>query len=144
LRSRASAPACIQGPARRRGHDRLGFRKQHPRAELMATGEDRGGRLSIGRLLQPGSRHAAPIMLLLLLGFAAPLLAIVGFSFGKERTFALLQTPTFESYGTIIEETFYYSFLWSLGMAVATVIILVLICYPVAYGLAKIFGRWAN
>lgn len=110
----------------------------------MATGEDRGGRLSIGRLLQPGRRHAAPIMLLLLLGFAAPLLAIVGFSFGKERTFALLQTPTFESYGTIIEETFYYSFLWSLGMAVATVIILVLICYPVAYGLAKIFGRWAN
>jgi spermidine/putrescine transport system permease protein len=29
-------------------------------------------------------------------------------------------------------------------MAVATVLILVVICYPVAYGLAKVFGRWAN
>jgi spermidine/putrescine transport system permease protein len=101
-------------------------------------------RFSPSWLWRPGRRHAAPIMLLLLLGFAAPLIAIVGFSFGRERTFALWQVPTFESYRTIFEETFYYSFLWSLGMAVATVVILVLICYPVAYGLAKIFGRWSN
>jgi spermidine/putrescine transport system permease protein len=95
-------------------------------------------------LWRPGRRHAGPIMILLLLGFAAPLLAIVGFSFGKERTFDLWQLPTFESYLTIVSETFYYSFLWSLGMAVVTVVILALICYPVAYGLAKIFGRWSN
>ncbi len=95
-------------------------------------------------LLRPGRRHALPILLLLLLGFAAPLIAIVGFSFGQERTFSLWQTPTFESYFTILRETFYYSFLWSIGMAVATVVLLVLICYPVAYGLAKVFGPWAN
>ena len=95
-------------------------------------------------LLRPGRRHALPILLLLLLGFAAPLIAIVGFSFGQERTFSLWQTPTFESYFTILRETFYYSFLWSTAMAVVTVILLVLICYPVAYGLAKVFGPWAN
>jgi spermidine/putrescine transport system permease protein len=93
---------------------------------------------------QPGRCHAGPILLLLLLGFAAPLLAIIGFSFGRERTFSLWQMPTLESYRTIVAETFYQSFLWSLGMAVVTVILLVLICYPVAYGLAKTFGRWAN
>jgi spermidine/putrescine transport system permease protein len=110
----------------------------------MSASHADGSRFPLSWLWRPGRRHAAPIMLLLLLGFAAPLIAIVGFSFGKERTFALWQAPTFESYRTIIEETFYYSFLWSLGMAVATVVILVLICYPVAYGLAKIFGRWSN
>ena len=110
----------------------------------MSASQAEGSRFSLSWLWRPGRRHAAPIMLLLLLGFAAPLIAIVGFSFGKERTFALWQAPTFESYRTIVEETFYYSFLWSLGMAVATVVILVLICYPVAYGLAKVFGRWSN
>lgn len=110
----------------------------------MSAGQAERSGFSLSWLWRPGRRHAAPIMLLLLLGFAAPLIAIVGFSFGRERTFALWQTPTFESYRTIVEETFYYSFLWSLGMAVATVVILVLICYPVAYGLAKIFGRWSN
>jgi spermidine/putrescine transport system permease protein len=110
----------------------------------MAVGGQDSGRSTLGWFWRPGRRHAVPIMVLLLLGFAAPLLAIVGFSFGKERTFDLWQVPTFESYRTIFEQTFYYSFLWSLGMAVATVAILVLICYPVAYGLAKIFGRWSN
>ena len=36
------------------------------------------------------------------------------------------------------------SFAWSLALALITVIILALLCYPLAYGLAKVFGRWAN
>lgn len=110
----------------------------------MAVSEQDSARSPLGWFWRPGRRQAVPIMVLLLLGFAAPLLAIVGFSFGKERTFDLWQVPSFESYLTIFRQTFYYSFLWSLGMAVATVFILVVICYPVAYGLAKIFGRWSN
>lgn len=110
---------------------------------MATTAQGSGGAL-LGWFWRPGRRHAIPILLLLLLGFAAPLIAIVGFSFGRERTFSLWQLPTFESYRTIVEETFYQSFLWSLGMAVVTVVLLVLICYPVAYGLAKTFGRWAN
>jgi spermidine/putrescine transport system permease protein len=91
-----------------------------------------------------GRRHSLPILVLLLLGFVAPLLTIVGFSFMPPRTFSIWQWPTLENYRVIFEETFYTSFLWSLGMAVVTVAILIVICYPVAYGLAKTFGRWAN
>jgi len=97
-----------------------------------------------GWIWQPGRRHAIPILLLLLLGFIAPLLSILGFSFAPPRTFSLWQLPTLENYRTIVAETFYQSFLWSLGMSVAAVLVLVAICYPVAYGLAKTFGRWAN
>jgi spermidine/putrescine transport system permease protein len=110
----------------------------------MATTAQGGVGSLVGWVWRPGRRHAIPILLLLLTGFAAPLLAILGFSFAPPRTFSLWQLPTLENYRTIVEETFYQSFLWSLGMAVVTVVILVLICYPVAYGLAKIFGRWAN
>ncbi|MGH6947305.1 MAG: hypothetical protein ACREDZ_08240, partial [Kiloniellales bacterium] len=94
--------------------------------------------------LAPGRRHALPMLALLLIGFAAPLLAVMWFSFVPPRTFALWQAPTLENYHTIFAETFYRSFLWSLGLAVVATATLVAICYPVAYGLARLFGRWAN
>ena len=95
-------------------------------------------------LIMPGRLHALPLLLLLAAGFLAPLLAIVWFSVTPPRTFNLWQYPTLESYRTIFAETFYRSFLWSMGLATATVAILAIICYPLAYGLAKVFGRWAN
>ena len=95
-------------------------------------------------LTVPGPLHALPLLLLLAAGFLAPLLAIIWFSVTPPRTFDLWQYPTFESYRTIFTETFYRSFLWSMGLATATVAILAVICYPLAYALAKVFGRWAN
>lgn len=95
-------------------------------------------------LLAPGRRHALPLLALLAIGFLAPLLAIIWFSVMPARSFSLLHLPTFENYRTIFAETFYQSFLWSLGLASITVVILALLCYPLAYGLAKVFGRWAN
>ena len=47
------------------------------------------------------------------------------------------------NYVTIFESTSYISFLWSLGLATLTVILLAIICYPVAYGLHRVFGRWS-
>jgi spermidine/putrescine transport system permease protein len=94
--------------------------------------------------LAPGRRHALPLLVLLAIGFAAPLLAVVWFSFVPPRSFDLLQAPTLANYDTIIAETYYQSFLWSLGLAVIATATLAVICYPVAYGLAKVFGRWAN
>lgn len=96
------------------------------------------------RLLAPGRRHALPLLALLGIGFLAPLLAILWFSVTPPRSFTLWHTPTFENYRTIFAETFYQSALWSLGLAMVTVVLLALICYPLAYGLAKVFGRWAN
>ncbi len=94
--------------------------------------------------LVPGRRHAIPILTLLLIGFAAPLFAVIAFSFAPPRTFSPWQMPGLENYRTIIAETYYQSFAWSLALAVITVIILALLCYPLAYGLAKVFGKWAN
>jgi spermidine/putrescine transport system permease protein len=92
----------------------------------------------------PGVRAALPVLLFLLVGFAAPLLAVVGFSFMPPRTFGFSGDPTLANYVTIFESTSYISLLWSLGLAVATVVILILIAYPVAYGLVRVFGRWST
>jgi spermidine/putrescine transport system permease protein len=59
------------------------------------------------------------------------------------RTFSLFAAPSLANYTTIFESTSYISFLWSLGLAAVTVILLALICYPVAYGLVRVFGKWA-
>lgn len=95
-------------------------------------------------LLAPGRRQALPLLALLAIGFLAPLLAIIWFSVMPARSFSLLHLPTLENYRTIFAETFYQSFLWSLGLASITVVFLALLCYPLAYGLAKVFGRWSN
>lgn len=112
-------------------------------ASFAGTGRGEGGMVR-SWFAAPGRRHAALPVLLLLLGFATPLLLTLAFSFMPPRTFSVLQLPTLDNYRTIFTETFYQSLLWSLGMAVATVVVLALVCYPVAYGLAKTFGRWAN
>src|SRR5574338_672092 len=91
-----------------------------------------------------GPLNAVPVLLFLLIGFAAPLLAVIGYSFMPERTFSLWQTPSLDNYVTVFDSTSYISFLWSLGLAAVTVALLALICYPVAYGLARVFGRWST
>jgi len=93
--------------------------------------------------MAPGSRSALPVVLFLLIGFAAPLIAVIWFSFMPPRSFSFAGVPTLENYRNIVESTNYISFLWSLGLAVVTVLLLALICYPVAYGLVRVFGKWS-
>jgi spermidine/putrescine transport system permease protein len=93
--------------------------------------------------LSQGSRSSIPVVLFLLVGFAAPLLAVIWFSFMPPRSFSFVGAPTLENYRTIFDGTNYISFLWSLALAVITVAILALICYPVAFGLVRVFGRWS-
>ncbi|MFO1131125.1 MAG: ABC transporter permease [Hyphomicrobiales bacterium] len=94
--------------------------------------------------MSPGARSSLPVFLFLLVGFAAPLLAVIWFSFMPPRTFTFGGVPTLENYRNIFESTTYLSFLWSLGLAVITVTLLALICYPVAYGLVRVFGKWST
>ena len=93
-----------------------------------------------------GTRYALPVLALLAIGFLAPLLAVVAFSFAEPRSFDVFGTPTLENYETIFDpaNTVYLSFLWSLFFAAISVVVLAVICYPVAYGLAHVFGHWAN
>ncbi len=95
-------------------------------------------------LRQPGVLAALPASLFLIIGFAGPLIMVLGYSFMPPRTFSLLQSPTFANYVSVVTDSFYLSFFWSLFLATLTVMLLMLICYPVAYGMAKLFGKWAN
>ncbi|MFN0191064.1 MAG: ABC transporter permease [Aestuariivirga sp.] len=91
-----------------------------------------------------GFRSALPVIIFLLIGFAAPLIAVTWFSFMPPRSFGFAGTPTLENYAAIFEGTNYISFLWSLALAALTVVLLALIAYPVAYGLVRVFGRWST
>lgn len=90
-----------------------------------------------------GFRASLPVMALLVAGFAVPLVAVIWFSFMPARSFGFASQPTLENYRTIFESTSYISFLWSLGLAALTVLLLALACYPISYGLVRVFGRWS-
>ena len=93
---------------------------------------------------QPGFLTALPVGIFLLIGFAGPLVLVLLYSFMPPKTFSLDQVPTIENYISVVTQSYYISFGWSLALAVATVFLLILITYPVAYGMAKIFGKWAT
>ena len=95
-------------------------------------------------LKNPGVLAAAPASIFLLVGFAGPLLMVLGYSFMPSKTFALNSVPTLENYLSVVSDSYYISFFWSLFLAALTVILLLPICYPIAYGMAKLFGKWAN
>lgn len=96
--------------------------------------------------LGPGPRHAIPVGILLLLGFAAPLVAVTAYSLATPRSFDVFRSLTLANYRTILDptNTVWLSFAWSLLLAAATVVLLAAIAYPIAYGLARLFGRWAG
>ena len=93
---------------------------------------------------RPGVLCAGPVSLFLLAGFAGPLVILLGYSFMPPRTFSLLQAPTLANFVSVVTDSYYISFSWSLFLAATTVVVLFLVCYPIAYGMAKLFGWWAN
>lgn len=94
--------------------------------------------------MSPGLLAALPVVVFLCIAFAAPLVAVLGYSFMPEKTFTLTQAPTLENYLNVFSQSYYLSFGKSLGLAFATVVLLLVISWPVAYGMAKLFGRWAH
>lgn len=85
-----------------------------------------------------------PASLFLLAGFAGPLVMVLAYSFMPPKTFTLWQAPTFANFVSVVTDSYYISFGWSLFLAVITVALLLVITYPIAYGMAKLFGKWAN
>lgn len=98
------------------------------------------------RLLSAGARCALPVGILLVLGFVAPLVTVVAYSFAEPRSFTVFQTFTLENFASIFDgaNTVWMSFAWSLALAVFTVAALAVVAYPIAYGLARLFGRWSG
>ncbi len=93
--------------------------------------------------LSSGLTYALPLLLFLLVGFAAPLLAVVGYSFMPSRSFGLDHSPQLGNYAEIFSGNSYISFGWSMLFAALTVFLLTLICYPIAYGMTRVFGKWS-
>jgi len=91
--------------------------------------------------INPGILMAMPNILLFLLFFLFPMFIILGYAFTPSLTFEILSEFTLENFHRIWNEKYYISFLWSLGLASLTTLILLVICYPVAYGLVNIFGK---
>jgi spermidine/putrescine transport system permease protein len=98
------------------------------------------------RLLSAGARCALPVGILLVLGFVAPLVTVIAYSFAEPRSFTVFQTFTLENFASIFDpaNTVWMSFAWSLALAVFTVAALAVVAYPIAYGLARLFGRWSG
>lgn len=90
-----------------------------------------------------GWLSALPLLLTLGLIFVAPLLVIAVFSFMPPKVFDLAHLPSFANFRTFAEQGYYRSLFWSLGMALAATIILMIICYPLAYAMAKVFKRFS-
>lgn len=89
-----------------------------------------------------GLLSALPIGLLLLLSFVMPLLLVAGFAMMPQKVFELAHLPDFSSFAVIWEQGYYKSLLRSLGLAFLTTAILFVVCWPLAYGMAKVFGRF--
>lgn len=98
------------------------------------------------RLLSAGARCALPVTVLLVLGFVAPLITVIAYSFAEPRSFTVFETFTLENFATIFDpsNTVWMSFAWSLALAAFTVAALAVVAYPIAYGLAWLFGRWSG
>lgn len=89
-----------------------------------------------------GLLSALPIGILLLLSFVMPLLLVAGFAVMPQKVFELAHLPDFSSFAVIWEQGYYKSLLRSLGLAFLTTVILFLVSWPLAHGMAKVFGRF--
>ncbi|WP_339950565.1 ABC transporter permease [uncultured Albimonas sp.] len=81
---------------------------------------------------------ALPMLLLLGLGFLAPLLIVAVYSFMPRGTFSLTGAPTFENYVDIVAQNFHISFLWSIWLALLTTVILMAVCWPLAVSIKRV------
>lgn len=89
-----------------------------------------------------GFLSSLPLVVVLLVAFLAPMVVVALFSIMPEQVFDLAHTPDFSAYSVFLSQGYYKSLLWSLGMALASTAILLVICWPLAFGMAKIFGRF--
>ncbi|RMD62481.1 MAG: ABC transporter permease [Alphaproteobacteria bacterium] len=89
-----------------------------------------------------GLLSALPLSVLMVLIFVAPLIVVAVFSIMPPRVFDVLHMPSFENYRIFFTQGYYRSLGWALGMAAMATVTLFVICYPLAYAMAKIFKKF--
>lgn len=112
----------------------------------VATNEDMASRASALPAIPAGLRAAGPVVILLVLGFLAPLLTVAAYAFATPKSFDVFRSFTLANFAAIFDtsNTVWMSFAWSLAYAFATVVLLAVIAYPIAYGLNRMFGKWSG
>jgi spermidine/putrescine transport system permease protein len=85
---------------------------------------------------------ALPMTALLALSFFAPLAVVAAFSAMPEKTFTLAQMPDFSAYAQLLRQGYWKSLVWSLAMAATATAILFFLCWPLAFAMAKVWGRF--
>jgi len=86
----------------------------------------------------------SPPVLLLIAGFLLPLAFVAYTSLMPPRTFGLTGNITFENYVTAVRESYWRPLAWSVFFALATMILTVLISWPVAKALVRRSRRFAT
>ncbi|SDE48838.1 ABC transporter permease [Rhodospira trueperi] len=89
-----------------------------------------------------GALTATPMLVLLGLCFLAPLAVVAGFSVMPSKVFDLWHQPDFSAYAELLRQGYWKSLAWSLGMALASTLILLVLCWPLAYAMAKVYRRF--
>ncbi len=89
-----------------------------------------------------GFFSSIPLGFILAISFLAPLIVVALFSTMPQKVFTLAQLPDFSSYTLFFDQGYYKSLLWSLSMALISTIILFVICWPLAFGMAKVFKKF--
>lgn len=89
-----------------------------------------------------GLLYSVPLSLFLVLTFLAPIFLVAAFSIMPEKVFSLGQMPDFSAYRTVLSQGYWISVAWSLFMALVATLILLIVCWPLAYGMAKVFKRF--
>jgi len=89
-----------------------------------------------------GALAAAPMLVLFALTFLAPLVVVAAYSIMPENEFGLWHRPDFSAYVEIIRQGYWSSVVWALGMALIATAILFVVCWPLAYAMAKVYRRF--
>lgn len=100
-------------------------------------------RVPARRALPAGLWCALPLCALMLVGFVAPLLLVVIYSFMPRGTFSPFGALTSENYVDIVEQNFHISFLWSFALATVATAILLLVAFPLAKAVVRASPRRA-
>ena len=90
-----------------------------------------------------GAIYALPLLLLLTLGFVAPLLYVAGMSFMPPRSFGLAGEPTLANYQEAAFGGYLTPLLWSILFASATTVLTLVIAWPMAQTISRRLGRMA-
>ncbi|MCR9112710.1 MAG: ABC transporter permease [Rhodobacteraceae bacterium] len=89
-----------------------------------------------------GLLSSLPLAVVLVVSFLAPLVVVAIFSVMPQKVFSLTNMPDFSSYAVFFDQGYYKSLLWSLGMALVSTVILLVVCWPLSYAMAKVFKKF--